>query len=186
MSQIRNTEIEGDVAVGRHVTTGGNAIVRGTATVKKNLRVEGWLDAKNIKASNKGVFLTEEDLKSSYPTPHPGWWALVGDTLPAPLYLSRGGQWIATGKSCGTAIVDMQKYTDEVTALRQELLSLTAELRGQLGQPGGIATLDDDGFVEKGQLKSPIEVKDEEELKQMGDDGLLEMDRMYYIVEDDS
>ena len=54
MSSIKTTEIEGDVSVGRHVSIGGNANVQGNATVKKNLKVEGWLDAKNIKGPNKG------------------------------------------------------------------------------------------------------------------------------------
>ena len=49
MSQIKTTELEGDVSVGRHVTAGGNVSVQGNTTVKKNLKVEGWLDAKNIK-----------------------------------------------------------------------------------------------------------------------------------------
>mgnify|MGYP001146103773 CR=1 FL=1 len=79
MSQIKTTEIEGDVAVGRHSTIGGNATVQGNTTVKKNLKVEGWLDAKNIKGPNKGIFLTAEKLREAYPLPHDGGWALVGN-----------------------------------------------------------------------------------------------------------
>ena len=58
MSQIKTTEIEGDVAIGRHVTAGGNATIQGNTTVKKNLKVEGWLDARNIKAQTKASSLT--------------------------------------------------------------------------------------------------------------------------------
>ena len=55
MSSIKTTEKEGDVSIGRHVGIGGNANVQGNATVKKNLKVEGWLDAKNIKGDRKSV-----------------------------------------------------------------------------------------------------------------------------------
>ena len=72
MSQIKTTEIEGDVAVGRHVTMGGSAMVQGNATVKKNLKVEGWLDARNIKGPNKGIFLNVAKLREAYPLAHDG------------------------------------------------------------------------------------------------------------------
>ena len=94
MSQIKTTEIEGDVAVSRHITTGGNATIQGNTTVKKNLKVEGWLDARNIKGPNKGIFLTVVKLREAYPLPHDGWWALVGNTLPASLYIADGGAWV--------------------------------------------------------------------------------------------
>ena len=87
MSSIKTTEIEGDVSIGRHVGVGGNAHVQGNAVVKKNLIVEGWLEAKNVKSANKGLFTTVEKLREAYPRPHDGWWAIVGRSLPAPIYV---------------------------------------------------------------------------------------------------
>lgn len=128
MSQIKTTEIEGDVAIGRHVTAGGNATIQGNTTVKKNLKVEGWLDARNIKGPNKGIFLDVTKLREAYPLPHDGWWALVGNTLPAPLYIADGGAWVATGKSAGNPTIDSQQYNDAVAALDADLKELAKDV----------------------------------------------------------
>lgn len=128
MSQIKTTEIEGDVAIGRHVTAGGNATIQGNATVKKNLKIEGWLDARNIKGPNKGIFLTAEKLREAYPLPHDGWWALVGNTLPAPLYIADGGAWVATGESAGNPTIDSQQYNDAVAALDADLKKVAGDV----------------------------------------------------------
>ena len=128
MSQIKTTEIEGDVAIGRHVTAGGNATIQGNTTVKKNLKVEGWLDARNIKGPNKGIFLDVTKLREAYPLPHDGWWALVGDTLPAPLYIADGGAWVATGESAGNPTIDCQQYNDAVAALDADLKELAKDV----------------------------------------------------------
>lgn len=128
MSQIKTTEIEGDVAIGRHVTAGGNATIQGNTTVKKNLKVEGWLDARNIKGPNKGIFLDVTKLREAYPLPHDGWWALVGNTLPAPLYIADGGAWVATGESAGNPTIDSQQYNDAVAALDADLKELAKDV----------------------------------------------------------
>lgn len=106
MSSIKTTEKEGDVSIGRHVGIGGNANVRGNVVVHMNMKVEGWLDAKNIKGSNKGIFTTAEKLREAYPHPHDGWWAIVGKSLPSPIYVGDGGEWVATGESGGTPTLD--------------------------------------------------------------------------------
>ena len=106
MSSIKTTEIEGDVSIGRHVGVGGNAHVQGNAVVKKNLIVEGWLEAKNVKSANKGLFTTVEKLREAYPRPHDGWWAIVGKSLPSPIYVGDGGAWVATGESGGTPMLE--------------------------------------------------------------------------------
>lgn len=80
MSSIPTKQIDGDVAIGRNVAMGGSATVRGSATVGHNLKVEGWLEAKNIKSANKGLFANETDLKNAYPFPHEGWFAGVSAT----------------------------------------------------------------------------------------------------------
>lgn len=113
--------IAGDVAVGRHVTTGGDANIRGNAKVDRNLRVSGWLEAKNIKGVNKGLFMTLDDLKESYPKSENGWIALVGATVPAPIYVGRRGEWVATGESGGELILDMAQYDQALSNLSDDI-----------------------------------------------------------------
>ena len=62
MSSIPTKQIDGDVAVGRDVNIGGKATIRGSAKVGHNLTVDGWLEAKNIKGPNKGLFKTATQL----------------------------------------------------------------------------------------------------------------------------
>lgn len=137
---IKTREIEGDVAISRHVATGGNATVQGHATIKKNLRVEGWLEAKNIKGPNKGVFTSVAKLKETYPIPHAGWWALVGDTLPAALYIVDGGEWVATGKNAGNPTIDCQQYNDAVAELSDDVAEIKTDVSANRGSIEQIAT----------------------------------------------
>lgn len=113
MSSVKTTQLDGDVSVGRNTSIGGNANVQGNATVKKNLKVEGWLDAKNIKSPGKGLFLTIEDLVKVYPNPHEGWWAIIGKTLPSPVYVVRKGMWVATGEVGGDPTSNETPITQE-------------------------------------------------------------------------
>lgn len=117
MSSIPTKQIDGDVAVGRNVSAGGNANIQGNVRIGHNLKVEGWLDAPNIKGPNKGVFLNEDQLKEAYPVPRKGWWALVGDILPAPLYIVEDGKWVPTGEKAGNPNIDMEQYREEVIRL---------------------------------------------------------------------
>ena len=102
MSSVKTTQLDGDVSVGRNTSIGGNIIIQGGGHVKGTLVIDGWLDAKNIKGSNKGIFTTAEKLREAYPRPHDGWWAVVGKTLPGPIYIGDGGEWVATGESGGS------------------------------------------------------------------------------------
>ena len=124
MSSIKTTEIEGDVSIGRHVGVGGNANIQGNATVKKNLKVDGWLDAKNIKGANKGIFTTVEKLREAYPRPHDGWWAIVGRSLPGPVYIGDGGAWVATGENGGNPTVDSEQYNSNIAELQKDVNEL--------------------------------------------------------------
>ena len=112
-------QIVGDAAVGRHVYIGGNANVSGNATIKRNLKVDGWLDAKNIKDPNKGLYKSVETLKKSHPEPMSGWYALVGDTFPAKVYRAeeKDGaiEWVYTGVNSGELDVDINDYVDKDT-----------------------------------------------------------------------
>ena len=139
MSQIKTTEIEGDVAVSRHVTTGGNATIQGNANVKKNLKVEGWLEAKNIKGVNKGLFASATALRETYPRPHDGWFAGVSalETDIAALgltvqqgkalfrmYVGSGGDWVCEpiNKLYEIVVDDVQ-----VNNLREDLSTLQGQ-----------------------------------------------------------
>lgn len=73
------------------------------ALVKGDLRVEGWLDAPNIRGFHKGLFPTIESLFAAYPRPLPGWAALVGSSLPADVYVASQSTWTATGGKGGMA-----------------------------------------------------------------------------------
>ena len=94
MSSIKTTQIDGDVSVGRNVSLGGKAEVAGSAHIGHNLKVDGWLEAPNIKGANKGVFLTVQALREAYPNPHDGWMAGVGASTPFTAYIGNGGDWV--------------------------------------------------------------------------------------------
>lgn len=128
MSSIPTKQIDGDVAVGRNVSAGGNATIQGNVRIGHNLKVEGWLDARNIKGPNKGIFLDVTKLREAYPLPHDGWWALVGNTLPAPLYIADGGAWVATGETAGNPTIDSQQYNEAVAQLDADLKALAGEV----------------------------------------------------------
>lgn len=118
MSQVKTTELEGDVAIGRHVTVGGNATVRGNANVKKNLRVEGWLDAPNVIGVNKGLFPNIEALRASYPYPEPGWYAMIGATLPAQLAIAtKQRKWEMQTDSEGRPILTTGQSAMDITEI---------------------------------------------------------------------
>ncbi len=116
MSVTKATSIDGDMMVGRHSTVGGDMTVQGNARISHNLRVEGWIDAPNIRGAGKGLFPDIETLERSYPSPQPGWWALVGKGLPAAVYtgvLTQGRlRWVATGEESGEATLDWAEFED--------------------------------------------------------------------------
>ena len=101
MSSMKTTQLDGDLSVGRNTSIGGNLTIQGGGRFKGTLVIDGWLDAKNIKGSNKGIFTSAAKLREAYPRPHDGWWAIVGKTLPSPIYVGDGGEWVATGESGG-------------------------------------------------------------------------------------
>lgn len=118
MSSIPTKQIDGDVAVGRNVSAGGNVNVQGNVRIGHDLKVEGWFDAKNIKGPVKGLFLTEAKLNAAYQFPEDGWYALVGTTLPAALYVTEGGEWKPTGQNAGSPGTDLTEYRAELEELQ--------------------------------------------------------------------
>lgn len=105
-----NKTVAGDLNVERHITSGGDLTVRGQAKICHDLKVEGWLEAKNIKGPAKGLFGSVTQLEERYPHPQDGWWAMVGESVPAPIYRADGGAWVATGKEGGTPSIDVSEF----------------------------------------------------------------------------
>lgn len=113
MSSIPTKQIDGDVAIGRNVAAGGDANIQGSARIGHDLKVEGWLEARNIKSANKGLFGTAASLREAYPRPHDGWFAGVAATAKDlsdlgvtagdgkalfRMYVGEGGEWVALEK----------------------------------------------------------------------------------------
>ena len=134
-SSIPTEQFDGDMAVGRDITIGGNSAIRGSAKIGHNLIVNGWLEAKNIKAANKGLFKTEEQLRDAYPTPEKGWWALVAvqgseatDHL-GQLYISDGKKWVAQVDSSETPLlkgaptIEHKEFMEAVEEMRASILN---------------------------------------------------------------
>ena len=98
------------MSVSRGLAVGGDSVVRGSMTVGHNLRVEGWLDAPNVKDANKGLFASVEALRAAYPLPQDGWWALVGESVPADVWRAEDGAWVRTGGQGGTPSIDVSQF----------------------------------------------------------------------------
>ncbi len=129
----QNVTATNDVAVGR------NMRVQGNSTFAHNVRIDGVLDAPNLRGVCKGLFSSVDELQAAYPAPRAGWFALVGDTLPAPVYRVEQGQWVATGEQGGEFRIDFTYRDEDITAITEQLRQLMEALSG-----GG--TLDDSDY----------------------------------------
>ena len=129
MSSKPTTHIDGDASVGRNVTIGGSATIRGNATVDHNLKVRGWLDAPNIKGANKGYFSEKAELENAYPSPKPGWWAVV--TEQNTIYIVQDGHWIDSGKEAPDIKIDCEQYEQEVADMQLRLDDVKLDIQEQ-------------------------------------------------------
>lgn len=120
IEQTKNTALKGSVTVGRNVTVGGRADISGDARFSHDVRVEGWLDARNIRGAGVGFFENLDRLKEAYPEPRDGWYALVGTELPAKIYRAWNGQWTDTGKTGGEPSIDYDKAKQVALDLETE------------------------------------------------------------------
>lgn len=125
-NNIENHSVGGSVAVGRDVTVGGRSTVRGNATFNRDVYISGWLNARNIRGAGKGLYETVEKLNSAYPNPENGWFALVGNTLPADIYRAWGGVWEATGQKGGEPVLELAKLTELSESLENEVSARVA------------------------------------------------------------
>lgn len=129
MSSIKTTAIDGDLAVGRNVSIGGKATIQGKTHFKGRVKIDGWLEARNIQGANKGMFATLEKLQAAYSLPHDGWWAIVGDTLPGPIYVAEGGKWLATGEVGGNPTIDSEEFIEATTGLISSVEALESAVK---------------------------------------------------------
>ena len=136
---IQTTQIDGDVSVGRNVALGGGFISQGKGRVKGDLVVDGWLDAKNIKGVFKGIYLTVEKLKADFPEPEDGWWAIVGKTIPGPIYAADNGKWVATGEIGGQPTISGDEYYESLFEILQYLTEEFDAFTATKGMPNGLA-----------------------------------------------
>lgn len=120
---VENKQVRGDALVSRNVHTGGNAVVRGNAHIGHNLRVDGTVEARNIKGANKGLFLDEAQLKARYPQPEDGWFAGVGSSSPFVVYIARNGEWQRTNGTFSVD-VDMDSYNQRIDELESQVAEL--------------------------------------------------------------
>lgn len=125
-NNIENHSVGGSVAVGRDVTVGGRSTVRGNATFDRDVYISGWLNARNIRGAGKGLYETVGNLNCAYPNPENGWFALVGDTLPAGIYRAWGGVWEATGQKGGEPVLELAKLTELSESLENEVSARVA------------------------------------------------------------
>ena len=124
-NNIENHSVGGSVAVGRDVTVGGRSTIRGNATFNRDVYISGWLNARNIRGAGKGLYEKVEKLNSAYPNPENGWFALVGDTLPADIYRAWGGEWKATGQKGGEPVLELAKLAELSESLENEVSART-------------------------------------------------------------
>ena len=125
-NNIENHSVGGSVAVGRDITVGGRSTIRGNATFDRDVYISGWLNARNIRGAGKGLYETVDKLNSAYPNPENGWFALVGDTLPADIYRAWGGEWVATGQKGGEPVLEIAKLTELSESLENEVSARVA------------------------------------------------------------
>lgn len=108
MSTRKTTHVDGDVHVENNVVVGGDGSISGGMTVGHNLKVEGWLEARNIRGVNKGVFPTYEALVAKYPEPQDGWYAGIAVTTDGEtvfeFYLAQKGRWVDMESTIDSAI----------------------------------------------------------------------------------
>jgi hypothetical protein len=125
-NNIENHSVGGSVAVGRDITVGGRSTIRGNATFDRDVYISGWLNARNIRGAGKGLYETVDKLNSAYPNPENGWFALVGNTLPADIYRAWGGEWVATGQKGGEPVLELAKLTELSESLENEVSARVA------------------------------------------------------------
>lgn len=123
-NSIKNESLQGSLSISRDLTVGGEMKIRGGASFDHDVVIKGWLKAANIIGECKGLFASENALKTAYPKPASGWYAFVGDTLPADVYRAEDGQWVNTGEKGGETNV----YLDGIVSKIEDVEIALAEI----------------------------------------------------------
>lgn len=146
-----NKAIGGSMDVGKKLAVGLDINVGRNGRVGGDFRIEGWLEARNIKGAFKGLYEDLDSLRRAWPKPKAGWWAIVGATVPGPLFIEKERQWVATGKEGGALTLDAVEWKDRIEeALRrlEEGGTSGGNQGGTVIPPGGNSPiLDFGGFV---------------------------------------
>lgn len=142
---MRLKQFNGDVAIARNLAAGGDASIEGGLRVGHDVRIDGVLQARGMRGCDRGLYLTPEALSAEWPEPEAGWWALVGSTLPARLYVAINGAWADTGREAGAFNVDvtapdcgcggvLEGIADRLAALEQRGRGQVAFFSGSIGK----------------------------------------------------
>ena len=66
---------------------------------------------KQATSKSKGLYATLDELKKAVPSPQVGDWAVVGTTIPGPIYkCATKGVWTATGQTGGGQPIELNAY----------------------------------------------------------------------------
>lgn len=142
---LYNQDFQGNVNISRNLNVGSNSDIRGNMTIGHNLVVKGWVDAPNIKGPLKGLYANKEALNESYPNPQPGWFALVGNTLPTEVYraeynpITRKHEWLATGERGGEFNLYLDALEQDVATTREEVKDIQELISNGILTPSGVA-----------------------------------------------
>lgn len=104
------------------------------------------IEVEKIKLSstrNKGLFSTLENLKAAIPSPIVGDWAIVGNTVPGPVYQCKTkGVWSNTGQTGGGVSIDLVDYytKDEIDPKFSNISFEQIELKNRIGDLSNLET----------------------------------------------
>lgn len=96
-----NYQTDQSLSIGGNINIGGRLRAGGNAVFTRNVRIEGWLDAPNLKSPCLGLFDSLESLRDACQEPQPGEWALVAagngedGKLRVTVYTAASGEWKA-------------------------------------------------------------------------------------------
>lgn len=125
-------KVDGDLTIGHDANVCGSLAVSKDAVFKGAVRINGILAADNVDCCNKGFFPNATELEKAYPTPKPGWWAIVGESLPGDIYsCSSVKTWKNTGIK-GSPLDDHSDYLklmEEIESIKDQVFQLEANLR---------------------------------------------------------
>lgn len=95
--------------------------ILGSLVVESNLSVGGTIRAKRIVQPDKGLWPTIEALRKSIPSPEKGYWAAVGNSFPAELWVcEEEGVWSNSGTTYEGGKVNLSDYASSENILSEE------------------------------------------------------------------